>query len=63
MAGRKSGEFDFEDEYATARALLQATNGFLPYSLSAAELGARDEVEQRAGNVADLIMRGLLKRK
>ena len=63
IAGRESGEFDFADESATARALLQATNGLLPYSLSTAELGAREEVEQRAADVADLIMRGLLNRK
>ena len=32
--GRASGEFDFDNELATARALLEATNGLLPYSLS-----------------------------
>ena len=63
IAGRTSGQFDFADEIATARALLQATNGLLPYSLSTAELGARKEVEKRAGDVADLVLRGLLKRK
>lgn len=63
LAGRETGEFDFQDEKATARALLQATNGLLPYSLSTTELGAREEVEQRAGDVADLVMRGLLNRK
>jgi Tetracyclin repressor-like, C-terminal domain len=62
-AGRETGEFEFQDEKATARALLQATNGLLPYSLSTAELGAREEVEQRAAAVADLVMRGLLNRK
>ncbi len=63
IAGRETGEFDFQDEKATARALLQATNGLLPYSLSTAELGAREEVEQRAADVADLVMHGLLNRK
>ena len=63
IAGRETGEFEFQDEKATARALLQATNGLLPYSLSTTELGAREEVEQRAGDVADLVMRGLLNRK
>jgi AcrR family transcriptional regulator len=63
VAGRETGEFDFQDEKATACALLQATNGLLPYSLSTTELGAREEVEQRAGDVADLVMRGLLNRK
>jgi AcrR family transcriptional regulator len=61
--GRQSGEFSFDDEHATARALLQATNGLLPYSLSTTELGEREEVEQRAADVADLMLRGLLSRK
>ena len=63
IAGRETGDFECQDEKATARALLQATNGLLPYSLSTAELGAREEVEQRAAAVADLVMRGLLNRK
>jgi AcrR family transcriptional regulator len=62
-AGRQSDEFSFDDELATAHALLEATNGLLPYSLSTTELGAREEVEQRAANVANLMLRGLLCRK
>lgn len=62
-AGRESGEFDFKDESATAHALLQATNGLLPYSLSTRELGEREEVEKRAAEVADLVMLGVLNRK
>jgi len=62
-AGREAGEFSFDNEYATAHALLQATNGFLPYSLSTSELGAREEVEQRVAEVAHLMLRGLLSRK
>jgi AcrR family transcriptional regulator len=61
--GRESGEFSFDDDHATAHALLQATNGLLPYSLSTTELGAREEVEQRASDVANLMLRGLLGRK
>jgi AcrR family transcriptional regulator len=61
-AGREAGEFDFEDAHATAHALLEATNGLLPYSLSTTELGAREEVEQRAADVADLMLRGVLSR-
>src|SRR5688572_9727886 len=60
LTGRSAGEFEFDDEQATAHAMLQATNGLLPYSLSTAELGERKEVEQRAAAVADLILRGLL---
>ena len=62
-AGRQSGEFSFDDERATARALLEATNGLLPYSLSTSELGAREEVEQRTADVANLMLHGLLSRK
>jgi AcrR family transcriptional regulator len=62
-ASLESGEFSFDDEHATAHALLQATNGLLPYSLSTTELGEREEVEQRAADVANLMLRGLLSRK
>lgn len=60
--GRASGEFEFEDESAVAHALLEATNGLLPYSLSTNELGEREEVERRASAIADLLLRGLLSR-
>ena len=62
-AGRAAGEFSFDDELATAHALLQATNGLLPYSLSTTELGAREEVEQRTADVANVMLRGVLSRK
>jgi AcrR family transcriptional regulator len=62
-AGRDAGELSFDDEHATAHALLQATNGLLPYSLSTTELGEREEVEQRTADVANLMLRGLLSRK
>jgi AcrR family transcriptional regulator len=62
-AGRQSGEVSFEDDHATAHALLQATNGLLPYSLSTTELGAREEVEQRAADVANVMLHGVLSRK
>ena len=58
--GRASGEFQFENELATARALLEATNGLLPYSLSTSELGERKEVERRTSAIADLLLHGLL---
>jgi AcrR family transcriptional regulator len=61
--GRASGEFEIENEMAAARALLEATNGLLPYSLSTTELGEREEVERRTSAIADLLLRGLLSRK
>jgi len=60
--GRGSGEFQFENALTTARALLEATNGLLPYSLSTRELGERDEVERRTSAIADLLLQGLLSR-
>ena len=60
--GRGSGEFQFENALTVARALLEATNGLLPYSLSANELGERDEVERRTSAIADLLLQGLLSR-
>ena len=62
-AGREAGELSFDDERVTAHALLQATNGLLPYSLSAAELGSRAEVSQRVADVAELILRGVISRR
>lgn len=60
--GRASGEFEIENALPTARALLEATNGLLPYSLSTTELGEREEVERRASAIADLLLHGLLSR-
>jgi len=60
--GRDSGELNFDDAHATAHALLQATNGLLPYSLSTTELGKREDVERRASDVAKVMLRGVLSR-
>jgi AcrR family transcriptional regulator len=61
--GREAGEFSFDDSRVTAHALLQATNGLLPYSLSTSELGSRGDVSQRANEVAELVLRGVISRK
>jgi AcrR family transcriptional regulator len=60
--GRDIGEFEFADALTTAYALLHATNSLLPYSLSTTELGAREEVKERATRIADLILHGLLRK-
>lgn len=60
--GRSAGSFDLKDENESGRTLLDATNALLPYSLSAYELGDRKEIEQKANNVADLLLNGILKR-
>lgn len=56
---RRAGDFHFRDHHATARALLQATNSLLPYSLSPRELGARETVEAQTVRIADLLIKGL----
>jgi AcrR family transcriptional regulator len=61
-AGSTAGEFSFKDPASAARALLDATNAFLPYSLSVSELGERAEIERKINSVADLLLAGLVKR-
>lgn len=50
------------DPEETARTLLIATNSLLPYSLSTQELGSRGEIEQRISKLADLLLKGIIKR-
>jgi AcrR family transcriptional regulator len=58
--GRRAGVFAFRDPRATARALLDATNSLLPYSLSKPELGDRAEVAAKTNLIAQLLVNGLL---
>jgi hypothetical protein len=60
--GQQTGEFHSHDATSTARVLIAATNSLLPFSLSAAELGKRREVEATAAGIADLLIAGLKKR-
>jgi AcrR family transcriptional regulator len=60
--GVRAGELEATDLPRTARALVTATNALIPASLSVAELGSRESVEQEAARVADLVLRGLLPR-
>ena len=55
---RKLG-WELEDPREAARSLVVATNALLPYSLSAAELGSRAQVQTRATAIASLLLRGL----
>lgn len=57
--GARHGIFAFEDPLITAQTLAVATNALLPYSLSAKELGARDEIEARVTRIADLLLNGV----
>ena len=60
--GRRAGVFEFGDAAATAHTLLTATNALLPYSLSARELGHREDVEQEAARVVHLLLDGVVAR-
>lgn len=60
--GRDAGELELSDPIANAHALLNATNGLLPYSLSTTELGERAEVAERTKAVAELMLKGLVTR-
>ncbi len=60
--GKAAGAFRIKDPMESGRALIDATNALLPYSLSAWELGERDEIEKKTTNVADLLLNGILKR-
>ena len=54
--------FSVPDALKTAETLLLATNSLLPYSLNTKELGERSEIEERVGRLADLLLKGLLRR-
>jgi AcrR family transcriptional regulator len=58
-AGRRSGEFSVAGGSDAPRALVEATNSLLPYSLSPQELGNSRDVERRVTQIADLLVRGL----
>ena len=60
--GAESGVFNAKKPHQAAVALLDATNAFLPYSLSTNELGDRAEIERKVARVADLLLNGLIKK-
>ena len=62
LEGKTAGIFDTKDPRQTALSLLDATNALLPYSLSVLELGERNEIERKAKNIADLLLKGLCAR-
>jgi len=58
-AGRRAGELEVDRIAETSRAMVEATNALLPYSLSPKELGNAKDVQRRAGLIADLLVRGV----
>ncbi len=61
--GERDGSLQVSDAAETARTLLLATNALLPYSLNTRELGSRREIERQAERIAELLLRGLTRRK
>jgi AcrR family transcriptional regulator len=58
--GQNCEAFRRQDCLITARALVTATGALLPFNLSVRELGKRLEVEERVGQIADLLLKGLV---
>jgi AcrR family transcriptional regulator len=58
--GARSGAFDCPEPRSAALVLIQSTNSLLPFNLTPRELGRREEVEDQAGRIADLLVKGLL---
>lgn len=58
--GARLGTLDCPDPRTTSFVLIQSTNSLLPFSLSARELGRREELEDQVGRIADLLIKGLL---
>lgn len=59
--GIESGELAPADPLAAASVLLEATNSLLPYSLSSAELGSRDQISSRVDGIAAVLIKGLMR--
>jgi len=60
QSGAESGEFiTLGNPKAVGRAMLLATNAFLPYSLSVRELGELAAIERQAIDMIDLLLRGV----
>ncbi len=60
-AGVAEGYFHLSGDAETAELLLRATNAFLPYSLSVSELGDTEAIRTGVRQLADLLIRGLLR--
>ncbi|HEX7709018.1 MAG TPA: TetR/AcrR family transcriptional regulator [Thermoanaerobaculia bacterium] len=59
--GQQSGELTEGQPRRIARALVLATNSFLPYALSPDELGDAKRLRREAGDVIDLVVGGLVR--
>jgi AcrR family transcriptional regulator len=61
--GQLSGKFVAGNALKIAEAFILATNSLLPFSLTSAELGARQDIEAKTLRVANLLLQGLTERK
>ncbi len=57
--GRRAGSFSYDDGPQCAKALLLATNAFLPYSLSVKEMGGLESIEADLRTMVGLLVDGL----
>lgn len=57
--GQKTQIFNKVDAFETAETFLLATNSLLPFSLTAAELGKRRDIENKTLRIADLLLKGI----
>ncbi len=62
LDGRQREIFEFEDALETAMLLMRATGSLLPLTLTPHQMSRREEIQETAGQIADLLLRGLLKR-
>ncbi|MHB1460403.1 MAG: TetR/AcrR family transcriptional regulator [Armatimonadota bacterium] len=60
--GCAAGVFRCDDVADTAYCLVLATNSLLPYSLSAQQLGEREEIECYVMMICDLVTKGVVSR-
>ena len=58
--GARLGALDCPDPRTTSFVLIRSTNSLLPFNLTARELGRREDIEDQAGRIADLLVKGLL---
>lgn len=60
--GQQNGNFTDGNALEIAEMMILATNSLLPFSLTADELGARQDIEAKIKRMANLLLQGLVKR-
>lgn len=61
--GQSLGIFEDENPRKIAETFLLATNSLLPFSLTTRELGEREDIKEKVGQLADMLLKGLLRRE